>query len=375
MGGGATKLVNKTIDQSLEQERLKTLINNMSDGVVTMDDELNVIHYNGFALNILNLNYDITGKDLSQLMRLINKDLKSVTLEDIAMKTVSTTISRDYRLVYEEGDTANLYISLTRVTNGNGTVGEENDAQGFTLIFHDITKEKSLEEEREEFISVISHELRTPIAIAEGDISNSQLLYERGGDPNMIKSALEEAHKQVMFLGGLVNDLSTLSRAERDKVEFTPTDVDFIKLLNELQHAYSSEAETKGLKLQLSLPKTLPTIKSSELYVREVLQNFITNAIKYTDTGQVAVSASPSDDYKSIIVDITDTGIGISTSDQAKVWEKFYRSENYKTREHSGTGLGLYVVTKLVKIIHADIKLTSALGKGSTFTVTFANLD
>ena len=94
---------------------------------------------------------------------------------------------------------------------GFGKEGE----RGYVLLLRDITKEKSLEEERDEFISVVSHELRTPIAIAEGNISNAKFVAEKSGDLSQIKTTLNQAHEQITFLSGLINDLATLSRAER----------------------------------------------------------------------------------------------------------------------------------------------------------------
>jgi len=111
---------------------------------------------------------------------------------------------------------------------------------------------------------------------------------------------------------------------------------------------------------------------SSKLYVREVLQNFITNAIKYTETGSVAITAAPA--KNGVVFSVTDTGIGISKGDQEKVFDKFFRSEDYRTRQTNGTGLGLYVTMKLARILHAEIDLRSKLNKGSTFSIFIPNL-
>jgi signal transduction histidine kinase len=113
-------------------------------------------------------------------------------------------------------------------------------------------------------------------------------------------------------------------------------------------------------------------LQSGKLYVREVLQNFMTNAIKYTDKGHVTVGAKPAD--KGITIWIEDSGIGISKSDQEKIYDKFFRSENFETRKTSGTGLGLYVTMKLARLLHADIVTKSTLGKGSKFTIFLPDL-
>ena len=109
------------------------------------------------------------------------------------------------RLLYQDSSTINLFISIAPVRLGYGQSG----AQGYVIVLRDITREKSLEEERDEFISVVSHELRTPIAIAEGSVSNAQLLAEKAGSSTQVKDALQQTHSQINFLAGLINDLST----------------------------------------------------------------------------------------------------------------------------------------------------------------------
>jgi signal transduction histidine kinase len=109
------------------------------------------------------------------------------------------------------------------------------------------------------------------------------------------------------------------------------------------------------------------------LYVREVLQNFITNAIKYTEKGSITLGAKP-DHGRGAEFSVTDTGIGISRSDQERVYDKFFRSDDFRTRKTNGTGLGLYVTLKLARLLHAELNLESELNKGSTFSILVPNL-
>lgn len=113
-------------------------------------------------------------------------------------------------------------------------------------------------------------------------------------------------------------------------------------------------------------------IQSSELYLREILQNFITNALKYTREGSITVKAEPSSN--GIKFEVIDTGIGISKADQERVFDKFFRSEDFRTREANGTGLGLYVTMKLAHLIKAEVSVQSELDSGSTFIVDVPNL-
>jgi signal transduction histidine kinase len=138
-----------------------------------------------------------------------------------------------------------------------------------------------------------------------------------------------------------------------------------------MYRTYLPEAEKKNLKLDLDVTTNLPAVRTSRLYLEEIMQNFITNAIKYTKIGGVTLSGHQT--KEGVVVAIKDTGIGISKSDQRHIFEKFYRSEDYRTRESSGTGLGLYISKKLAEKMNITIKFESRLNHGSTFILVFKN--
>jgi signal transduction histidine kinase len=353
---------------ALEREWLTGLIGSMADGVLAIDGRGKVVLYNGAALNLLDNNSNITDKLLTQVLQLYNKDNEPVDVMGLVEDTKIPTTSRDYLLHYDDGSKANLYLSVAPVYLGYGTKGD----RGFVLLIRDITREKSLEEERDEFISVVSHELRTPIAIAEGNLSNAQFIVKKSGDIQEVQKALDGAYGQVLFLSGLVNDLSTLSRAERGALQITVDDINPHQLVEELADGYRGQAAAKNLELKTDLDPKLETLHSSNLYVREILHNFITNAIKYTETGSITIAAYTVPD--GVRFSVSDTGIGLSRSDQQKIFTKFFRSEDYRTRANSGTGLGLYITQKLAGMLHAEIVPTSEFNHGSTFSLIVPNL-
>jgi len=354
--------------EKIEHQRLTSLINSMADAVIAVDENITVVLFNGATLNILDVNTIKVGTALNKLLRPCDKDNQPFDLVSFIKSTTVPVTNRDLRLQYSDGSMINLYLSIAPVRLSYGAQGQK----GYVLLLRDITREKSLEEERDEFISVVSHELRTPIAIAEGNISNAQYIADKSGDMTTIKAALKEAHNQVLFLADMINDLSTLSRAERGKLQVDIEKINVHDLVTELADNYTSQAEAKGLGFKTVLDPKLELLSSSKLYVREILQNFITNAIKYTAKGQVTLEASA--DPKGVRFSVRDTGIGISKSDQERVFDKFFRSEDYRTRQANGTGLGLYVTMKLTRLIHADIELKSELDKGSSFEIFIPNL-
>lgn len=349
----------------LDHQRLLSLVNSMADGVIAVDHNMTIVLSNGSALNILDVNSSLKGRQLAEVVRPFDKNGNPVDIESLVAGTRTQTTNRDLLLHYDDNSAANLYLSIAPVHLGFGRKGQ----RGFVLLLRDITHEKSLEEERDEFISVISHELRTPIAIAEGNVSNALFVANKtpDGQIDAIKQALHQAHEQITFLADMVNDLSMLSRAERGNLTIEIEEIDIKTLVDELQETYSRQAKEKGLGFEAEAPDDIGKLNSSRLYVREILQNFITNSIKYTDKGSVRLAIAR--EAAGVRFTVADTGIGISKSDQEKLFSKFFRSEDWRTRKTGGTGLGLYVSKKLARLLHAEISVKSELGKGSTFSV------
>lgn len=371
----SAKKLGKTIkatvspNAELERERLTSLINSMGDGVLAIDENFKIVITNGAALNILDINTTLTGKHISNVLHLLDKNNQELNLPELIAGIKTSQASREWKISYPDDSTVNLYTSIAPVRLGYGQQG----MKGYVILLRDITREKSLEEERDEFISVVSHELRTPIAISEGNISNAEFMFEKSGIQNPgMKDALKQAHDQVNFLSNMINDLATLSRAERGVLKVEVESINAHELMKDLLGLYTPQAKAKGLELDIEVDPGLELLQSSKLYVREILQNFVTNAIKYTEKGSVTLGARP---HKGgVEFSVTDTGIGISKSDQEKVFDKFFRSEDFRTRQNNGTGLGLYVTMKLTRLIHAEIDLESELNKGSTFRIFIPNL-
>jgi len=357
-----------TRNNLLEHRRLLSLINSMADGVIAVDEHSRVALYNASALNLLDLNTDIQNQPLVDVVKIYDKAKVEIDLQKLIDSAKTPVSSRDYLLHYNDSSEANLYLSIAPVHLGYGQAGQ----RGYVLVLRDITKEKSLEEEKDEFISVVSHELRTPVTIAEGSVSNVEFILDKTGDISDLKEALKQAHVQLIFLSELINDLATLSRAERGRLIVDVTAINAHDIIDGLVKSYEPEVKAKGLQLNTDIDPHLEVLYSSELYVKEILQNFITNALKYTSKGQITICAKQIKD--GIEFQVSDTGIGISKSDQDKIFQKFYRSEDYRTRETKGTGLGLYVTKKLADLINAKITLDSELNKGSTFKISIPNI-
>lgn len=360
-------LVRSRARERLQYDRILTIINNLTDATFSTDEKGTVLMYNAASLDLLDTNDSIKGKNIGELFNLTNTDKESTNLFTVLEQTKKATRRDDLNHTYIDGETIRLEITFAPIRSSYSpfTKGEEHG--GYIIILRDVTKQKSLEEERDEFIGVVSHELRTPITIVEGTLSNLGVLIERSRtpDPTDLATSIGTAHDQVLYLAKMVNDLSTLSRAERGVADATE-DINISELLHSLHHRYEKEAESRNLQLDIDLGAKLGTVNASRLYLEELLQNLITNALKYTKDGSVTLQAKHAKGIT--LFSIVDTGIGISRGDQARVFNKFYRSEDFRIRETNGTGLGLYVSAKLARKLHTTIELRSRLNHGSTFS-------
>lgn len=345
-----------------EHEKVLAIINSIREAIVSVDIKGNIELYNSAALDFFDTNASLIGKNINNILKLTTLDGKTFNLKKVLVKNKSLFSRNDLSFNLGE-EKIRVEIELVAVSDVFLTKERLKDKK-YILMIRDITKQKTLDEERDEFISVVSHELRTPVTIAEGAISNLSLAIEKDMPKQVLSKNADITYEQVKFLATMINDLSTLSRAERgvgDKfVELNIKD-----LGQKILEKYHKNADDKGLNLELVMDNNLPSIKTSELYLEELLQNLITNALKYTKEGEIKISITNNE--KNIRFMVEDTGIGISKSDQKKIFDKFYRSEDYRTRETGGTGLGLYVSSKLADKLDTKIELSSKLNHGSKF--------
>jgi two-component system sensor histidine kinase ResE len=324
-----------------------------------------VIHlYNSATLNLLDTNQDVNNSTIDELFHLSDEDGTAVPIGQLIAQANRTIERSDLVHTYDNGQKINLYLSISPIRDTFAD-NQGRDLKSYMIIARDITKQKSLDDERDEFIAVVSHELRTPVAIAEGALSNIQFLLEKGGDVKVLDHTLIDAHRQVLLLAQMVNDLSTLSRAQRG-VNMEPEDIKIKTFLDELHDKYVTDAREHNLTLEVDT-QTAGVVATPRMAIEEIMQNLITNAIKYTKEGGVTIGVRPAADA-CVEFFVRDTGIGISKSDLAHLFQRFWRSEDYRTRETNGTGLGLHVVQQLADKINTKIEIKSRLNHGTTFS-------
>lgn len=252
---------------------------------------------------------------------------------------------------------------------------------GVVGVFRDIAKEKEEEARRSDFISTASHEMRTPLAAIEGYLALALNPKTATIDQNA-RNLLEKASSSTKHLGELFRDLLTSSKAEDGRLQSFPSVVEIGEVLEQVAEAAKFRAGEKNL--QLSYAVSSDTGAGGKvirpLYyafvdvnrIREVFQNIVDNAIKYTNEGQVVVRLTG--DAGIIQVQVQDSGIGIPSEDIGHLFQKFYRVDNSSTRTIGGTGLGLFICKKVVELYNGRIWVESEYGKGSTFFINLPRL-
>lgn len=356
--------------ERLERGRLETLINSMSSSIISFDANGIIRRFNSASLALLDTHSSIEGKSIDEIVSLTTKDGQSVSMFNFS-KGLSLTEVRDdlYYKYADNEETIRVEVTLSPIhATYSGQEQSEKIDGGYIMILRDVTKEKTLEEERETFISVVSHELRTPLSIAEGAIGNALFMNEKGmlsGD--VLTQSLNSVHDNVTSLSRMVNDLNTLSRAESNDDEVRES-ISVVELIDSLYKKYENTAAQKGLQLNIDRAPNLANVTASRLYLTDILENFLSNSFKYTTEGSVTLAANEANGI--VTISVKDTGNGIAKTDLSKIFDKFYRSEDYRTRETGGNGLGLYIASRLAAKLGTTINVSSLYHHGSEFSIS-----
>lgn len=230
-----------------------------------------------------------------------------------------------------------------------------------------LAKQKELNQAMSDFLSVATHELKSPTSIIKGYLSNI-IDGDFGEIDPKIKEQIQVAITQTERLNSLVQDLLNVSRVEQGRVQYNITEVDTVKILNTVISNYRPIAEEKNIQIVYEPVESVPFIKADENRVQEIFTNLIDNAIKYTAKGSVTVSHKV--DKNNLITNVRDTGFGMSSSARQRLFQRFYRVKTDQTQNISGTGLGLWIIKQYIEAMGGNIEVESMEDVGSNFIVT-----
>ncbi len=342
-------------DLSYEKNRLETILASMGEGVVVTDPEYKVLLVNTAAELLLDFHRgDYIQKDGDLILPVSRIELEKILADGSEAKPI-TPIVRKYK-----DKVLNILVSLIRDESGQPF--------GAVSLLRDITQQAAIEEMKTEFISVVSHELRTPLTPIKGYID--LLLEGDAGDmSDEQKDYLKIVESNTDRLVALVNDLLDISKIEAGKIDLEPKPMDMVEALRDVIEFHRKQIESRKLTLFEAIPPGVPWVKADRARITQVLNNLVSNAYKYTtEGGSITISAVPDGDYLEIVV--SDTGVGISKEDLKKLFTKFFRAKNPRTKGTSGTGLGLAIVKSIVEKHQGEIWVESEPGNGSSFHFT-----
>ncbi len=224
---------------------------------------------------------------------------------------------------------------------------------------------KRADETKDEFVSIASHQLRGPLTAIRGYLAMLED-GDFGTIPDRQRPVVEQISESTNEVINILNDMLSLSRINARRFELTPSPVRLEDVARDVTREFESLAKKKGLKLILELPdRPIGQLNLDGLRIRQVIVNFVDNAIKYTQKGTVRVSIAQEGDEA--VLRVRDSGIGISAEDRHKMFTKFFRADNARNVLASGTGLGLFVARRIVEAHGGSVIMESTLGKGSTF--------
>ncbi len=233
---------------------------------------------------------------------------------------------------------------------------------GKIVSVDNVTKVAKLDIMKQQFVSNVSHELKTPLTSIQG--FSETLLTMKASDPKF-REFLQIISKESERLTNLINDILILSEVENMKTQSISTSVGLEEVAQEVATLLRPQLRP-NVSLLVSVPSNI-VLKIEGFQLRQILINLVSNAIKYTDEGTIEIYASK--DYKRILLQVKDTGIGIPSEDQGRVFERFYRVDKDRSRATGGTGLGLSIVKHIVESYRGQLYLESEMGQGTVVTV------
>ena len=340
-----------------EKWKLRAAFASMAEGVMVLDSQNRIEGLNKGMAEMIGREYaDIVGKTPIEAFR------------NIALQDALNRFRQAGEIVLEEitlGD-ENPMILDVNISAVKSLPGQDPKTM---IVFHNVTRLKKLEQVRADFVANVTHEIKTPLTAIIGFVETLQ----QGAIDDRVKAQkfLLTIHENAQRLNRLVDDLLTLSSIELGETELHLEGLALEDVFETALTLISLRAALKNVRIQRDVQPGLPMVLADRDRLVQILVNVLDNAVKFTpEGGSVSITASP-EVQGSVVIKITDTGIGISKSELPRLGERFYRIDKTRSREMGGTGLGLSIVKHLMKAHEGSMEIESTLGKGTTVSLHF----
>ncbi len=328
-------------DLSRQKEEMANILASIEEGLAVLDREGKVVLANE-AFKRLVPNISVEGKFIWELLR-------SPQIQDLVgrVQTDRHSQSREIRLDDRFFFCMAGYLRLR---------------EGMILILYDLSEIRKLEDMKKDFIVNASHELRTPLSAILGAV---ETIEDEGGGLN--RMALDILKRHAVRLNVLVTDLLKLSELEDKGIRLEIQDVDVQRVAETVLQIYKPAIKAKGLKSRLSVGADIPPVQADPFQIEELLISLVDNAVRYTEHGEVTIALNR--ENQTLVIDVRDTGIGISEEHLPRIFERFYVADKSRSREVGGTGLGLAIAKHIVQLHGGKIQVQSRPGQGTSFRI------
>jgi len=350
----------------LERDKIDAILHSIGDGVFVVDKDLKINIYNDISAKLSGFTAkEAIGKRYDRVLKFVfEKDGK---VNDSFIKQAIKTgeiqeMANHTLLIRKDGSKLPVADSAAPIRNNQGKI------IGCVVVFRDVTKEREIDKMKTEFVSVASHQLRTPLTAIRWtleELAGDELGKLNDQQKDYVNQSLESSERMV----NLVNDLLNVSRLETGRLSVEPKPTDLTELVGGVVKEYQPVAKAKKCRIIFNTPKPkLKKINIDSSLIRQVVTNFVSNAVKYSQaTKDCVVAVSLSANKREVVFSVKDSGVGIPQSAQSRIFEKFFRADNVVRMETEGSGLGLYISKMIIDISGGRLWFESQEGKGSTF--------
>ncbi|MEI6378107.1 MAG: ATP-binding protein [Candidatus Falkowbacteria bacterium] len=347
-------------------ERLKNITAAMNEGLMVINNKREIIFYNSAAEEMSGFKAEeaighALGSGLKFVYETGNK-ANGQFIEDVFKKNTTVVNSTDVYLLQKNGERLPVLISAAPLSSQKGEV------TGCIVVFRDMTREREVDKAKTEFVSLASHQLKTPLSAINW---YAEMMLDGDAGPLNARQTdfLHEIANGNQRMVKLVNSLLNVSRIDMGTLSVMPEPVDLAELTSSVITEQQFALDAKKQTLERVFDPSLPKINLDVNLMRIVMQNLVSNAIKYTrEEGHIEVELKKKDD-KNAYIRVSDNGYGIPKQQQPEIFKKLFRANNIKSRKVEGTGLGLYVAKAVIDAFGGKIWFDSAEDKGTTFHI------
>lgn len=341
-----------------EKNKLNEILASLMDGIIALDFNKNILLFNKSAQELTDFTEaEVLGKPIDQVIHFFADQ------DEILSKTYcKESFNQTAKLIGKNDKQTKINLISTQID------GRLQSNASCILVLHDLSREEELEQMKLDFVSMASHELKTPLTSIVGYLS-VYLNESKDKIPAENLDLLQKAFTSAQQLQTLIQNLLNVNKIEREQLSVSREPVDYLPILSKAVEDLRSQANQKNIVLTLTGTDNLPKVLADPIRIAEVITNLVANSINYTNPGGkvgVSITASPTE----ATTTVSDTGIGIPADAIPHLFNKFFRVSNLEQKATKGTGLGLYISKSIIEKLHGKIWAESEDGKGSRFSFT-----